>query len=56
VSADDRRCTRPLQSTSPLRMSIPVPEPDPDRADRVIADLRAGQVKGRFVLKTDDGE
>jgi len=41
---------------APPRVPIPVPEPDPDRADRVIADLLAGQVKGRFAPKIDDGE
>jgi hypothetical protein len=40
----------------PPRVPIPVPEPDPDRADRVIAELLAGQVKGRFAPKIDDGE
>ena len=38
------------------RVPIPVPEPDLDRADRVIAELLAGQVKGRFAPKIDDGE
>jgi hypothetical protein len=38
------------------RAPIPVPEPDPARADRVIAELLAGQVKGRFAPKIDDGE
>ena len=41
---------------APLRVPIPVPAPDPDRADRVIAELLAGQVKGRFAPKIDDGE
>jgi hypothetical protein len=41
---------------APPRAAIPVPEPDPDRADRVIAELLAGQVKGRFAPKIDDGE
>ena len=40
----------------PPRVAIPVPEPDPDRADRVIAELLAGQVKGRFAPKIEDGE
>ena len=43
-------------SAPPPRVPIPVPEPDPDRADRVIAELLAGQVKGRFAPKIDDGE
>ena len=41
---------------APPRVPIPVPEPDLDRADRVIAELLAGQVKGRFAPKIDDGE
>lgn len=41
---------------APVRVPIPVPEPDPARADRIIADLLAGQVKGRFAPKIDDGE
>jgi len=41
---------------APPRVAIPVPEPDPDRADRVIADLLAGQVKGRFAPKIDEGD
>jgi len=41
---------------APPRVPMPVPEPDPDRADRVIAELLAGQVKGRFAPKIDDGE
>jgi hypothetical protein len=41
---------------APPRVPIPVPEPDLARADKVIADLLAGQVKGRFAPKIDDGE
>jgi hypothetical protein len=41
---------------APPRVPMPAPEPDPDRADRVIAELLAGQVKGRFAPKIDDGE
>ena len=41
---------------APPRAAIPVPESDPARADRVIAELLAGQVKGRFAPKIDDGE
>jgi hypothetical protein len=41
---------------APPRAPISVPAPDPDRADRVIAELLAGQVKGRFAPKIDDGE
>jgi hypothetical protein len=41
---------------APPRAPIPVPAPDPGRADRVIAELLAGQVKGRFAPKIDDGE
>jgi hypothetical protein len=40
----------------PPRVPMPVPEPDLDRADRVIAELLAGQVKGRFAPKIDDGD
>jgi hypothetical protein len=41
---------------APPRAAIPAPEPDPDRADRVIAELLAAKVTGRFAPKIDDGE
>jgi hypothetical protein len=41
---------------APLRATTPALKPDPDRADRVIAELLAGQVAGRFAPKIDDGE
>jgi hypothetical protein len=41
---------------APPRAPISVPASDPDRADRVIAELLAGQVKGRFAPKIDEGE
>jgi hypothetical protein len=41
---------------APPPMVSPIPPPDPDRADKIIADLLGGQPRGRFAPKTDDGE
>jgi len=41
---------------APTPAASPPPLPDPDRADRIIADLLGGQPRGRFAPKTDDGD
>jgi hypothetical protein len=41
---------------APPPMANPVLQPNPDRADKIIADLLGGQPRGRFAPKTDDGE
>jgi hypothetical protein len=41
---------------APPPMVSPVPQPDPEHVDKIIADLLGGQPRGRFAPKTDDGE